>query len=42
MADELIVAEEELDLTVVDANEIESLKAKEERKQWVMELIKEE
>ena len=42
MADDLIVAEEELDLTLVDATEIEDSKAKEQKKARIMELIKEE
>lgn len=42
MADDLIVAEEEIDLSIVDANEIDEVKAKEQKKARVMELIKEE
>lgn len=42
MTDDLIVAEEELDLAVVDAAEVEDFKAKEQKKARVMELIKEE
>lgn len=42
MSDDLIVAEEELDLAVIDAAEVEDLKAKEQKKARVMELIKEE
>ena len=42
MADDLIVAEEELDLTLIDATEIEDVKAKEQKKARIMELIKEE
>jgi hypothetical protein len=42
MTDDLIVAEEELDLTLVDANEVDTLKAAEQKKARVMELIKEE
>jgi hypothetical protein len=42
MADDLIVAEEEIDLAVIDAHEVEDIKAKELKKARVMELIKEE
>lgn len=42
MTDDLIVAEGEVDLSVVDATEIEAIKAKEQKKARVMELIKEE
>ena len=42
MADDLIVAEEDIDLAVIDANEVEDFKAKEQKKARVMELIKEE
>lgn len=42
MTDDLIVAEEELDLTLVDAKDIEAVKAREQKKARVMELIKEE
>ncbi len=42
MSDDLIVAEWEVDLSVVDAKDVEDIKAKEQRKQRVMELIKEE
>jgi len=40
--DDQIVAEEELDLAVIDAHEVEDFKAKEQKKAWIMELIKEE
>ncbi|MEI8092180.1 MAG: hypothetical protein WCG98_08550 [bacterium] len=42
MTDNQIVAEEEIDLSLIDAKEIEDLKAKEQKKKRVMELIKEE
>jgi hypothetical protein len=42
MADDLIVAEEDIDLAVIDANQVEDFKAKEQKKARVMELIKEE
>lgn len=42
MTDDLIVAEWDVDLSVVDAKDVEDIKAKEQRKQRVMELIKEE
>jgi len=42
MSDDQIVIEEDLDLQVVDADEIEKLKAAEQKKERVMELIKEE
>ena len=42
MTDDLIVAEEELDLTLVDATEIEDIKAKDQKQKRILELIKEE
>ena len=41
MTDDQIVIEEDLDLAVVDASEIEALKAKEAKIDRVMKLIKE-
>ena len=42
MTDEQVVLEEDLDLAVVDAEEIEKMRAAEQKKNRVMELIKEE
>ena len=41
MTDEQIVLEEDLDMAVVDAEEIEKMRAAEQKKNRVMELIKE-
>ena len=40
--DDQIVIEEDLDMAVVDAEEIEKMRAAEQKKNRVMELIKEE
>lgn len=42
MADDDFVLEEDLDMAVVDAEEIEKMRAAEQKKNRVMELIKEE